>query len=111
MDIEEAVEMALSAMPEDSVLKAFLLSNKAEVKRMCITEYNEAKVFSQQRDEGIAEGLAEGLAKGMEKGLAQGIEKGKKEGISEGLAKKEAELIAKWKSQGMTDQQIQNLLN
>ena len=99
MDIEEAVEMALSAMPEDSVLKAFLLSNKAEVKRMCITEYNEAKVFSQQRDEGIAEGLAEGLAKGMEKGLAQG------------LAKKEAELIAKWKAQGMTDQQIQNLLN
>ena len=66
---------------------------------MCITEYNEAKVFSQQRDEGIAEGLAEGLAKGMEKGLAQG------------LAKKEAELIAKWKAQGMTDQQIQNLLN
>ena len=99
MDIEEAVEMALSAMPEDSVLKALLLSNKAEVKRMCITEYNEAKVFSQQRDEGIAEGLAEGLAKGMEKGLAQG------------LAKKEAELIAKWKAQGMTDQQIQNLLN
>ena len=82
---------------------------------MCITEYNKAKVFSQQRDEGIAEGLAEGLAQGMEKGLAQGmakgIEKGKKEGIAEGLAKRDSELIAKWKAQGMTDQQIQNLLN
>ena len=114
-NMDKAVEMALSAMPEDSVLKAFLLSNKAEVKRMCITEYNEAKVFSQQRDEGIAEGLAEGLAQGMEKGLAQGmakgIEKGKKEGIAEGLAKRDSELIAKWKAQGMTDQQIQNLLN
>ena len=94
-NMDKAVEMALSEMPENSVLKAFLLSNKAEVKRMCITEYNEAKVFSQQRDEGLAEGLAEGIAKG----------------IAEGLAKKEAELIAKWKAQGMTDQQIQNLLD
>ena len=110
-NMDKAVEMALAEMPESSVLKAFLLSNKAEVKRMCITEYNEAKVFSQQRDEGLAEGLAEGIAKGKAEGLAQGMVKGREEGKKEGKTERDSELIAKWKAQGMTDQQIQNLLD
>ena len=58
--LEAAVDAALTAMPNDSVIKSFLLENQAEVKRMCITEYNEEKVFAQQRDEGKAEGKVEG---------------------------------------------------
>ena len=59
-NLEAAVDAALATMPNDSVIKSFLLENQAEVKRMCITEYNEEKVFAQQRDEGRAEGKAEG---------------------------------------------------
>ena len=61
--------LALVAMPNDSVIKTFLLENQAEVKRMCITEYNEEKVFAQQRDEGKAEGVLETLISLVEKGL------------------------------------------
>lgn len=59
-NLEAAVNAALAAMPNDSVIKSFLLENQAEVKRMCITEYNEEKVFAQQRNEGRAEGKIEG---------------------------------------------------
>ena len=36
-----AVDSALEAMPEEFGLKKLLIANKAEVKQMCITEYNE----------------------------------------------------------------------
>lgn len=58
--LEDAVDAALIDMLDNSVIKSFLLENQAEVKRMCITEYNEEKVFAQQRDEGRAEGRTEG---------------------------------------------------
>ena len=56
MSIETAVDNALDHMPEDSVLKKFLIANKAEVKQMCITEYNEAETMGQFREEGRGEG-------------------------------------------------------
>ncbi len=37
------VDSALEAMPEEFGLKKLLIANKAEVKQMCITEYNEAE--------------------------------------------------------------------
>ena len=39
---------------------------------MCITEYNEEKVFAQQREEGRAEGRAEGHAEGKAEGRQEG---------------------------------------
>lgn len=59
MDIETAVDTALSAMPEDFELKKLLIANKAEVKQMCITEYNEAETMEQFREEGREEGREE----------------------------------------------------
>lgn len=47
-------------MPDDSELKELLIANKAEVKQMCITEYNEAETMEKFKDEGRAEGRAEG---------------------------------------------------
>jgi uncharacterized protein YdiU (UPF0061 family) len=35
----------------------------------------------------------------------------KKEGIQQGVLQRNAELIAKWKSKGLSDEQIQDLLN
>jgi len=47
-------------MPDDSVIKPFLIENKAEVKSMCITEYDEARTLAEEREEGIIKGKAEG---------------------------------------------------
>ena len=57
MDIEAAVDSALDDMPEDFGLKKLLIANKAEVKQMCITEYNEAEAMEQFREERRKEGI------------------------------------------------------
>ncbi|MBQ7264769.1 MAG: hypothetical protein IJS61_01575 [Firmicutes bacterium] len=58
--LEDAVDAAIEEMGEDFVIKPFIIDNKAEVKRMCITEYDEEKTYAAQRREGRAEGKAEG---------------------------------------------------
>ena len=42
-------------------MEHFLTGHKAEVKYMCITEYDKVKAFAQQKAEGIAEGKAAGI--------------------------------------------------
>ena len=59
-DFDAAVDAALNEMPEESALRAFMTANRAEVKRMCITEYNEVKTLADEREEGRMEGLMEG---------------------------------------------------
>ena len=43
-DIEVAVDAAIDEMPDDFFIKKFLLKNKAEVKGMFLTEYDQEKV-------------------------------------------------------------------
>lgn len=62
-NLEAAVDGAIDQMPEECLIKAFLMENRAEVKRMCITEYNEARTRAEDREEGRAEGRAEGESK------------------------------------------------
>ena len=57
---EQAVDAALDSMPNDFLIKPFLITNKAEVRRMCITEYDEEKTFAAMRREEREEGRAEG---------------------------------------------------
>ncbi|MBE6842899.1 MAG: hypothetical protein E7510_08750 [Ruminococcus sp.] len=66
--LEEAIDAAIDELVEDSVIKPFLISNRAEVKRMCITEYDEARTFAEQREEGIEIGIEIGIDKGIEIG-------------------------------------------
>ena len=63
--------MTFSEMADENTLRPFLLANRAEVKRMCITEYDEARTFAEQREEGRAEGRAEGREEGREEGRAE----------------------------------------
>ncbi len=72
MDIETAVDSALEAMPEEFGLKKFLVANKAEVKQMCITEYNEAETMEQFREEGREEGEILRLIKMVYKKMLKG---------------------------------------
>ena len=63
-NLEEAIDLAIAEMAEDSIIKPFLISNRAEVKSMFITEYDEARTFAEQREEGREQGLEEGRAEG-----------------------------------------------
>ncbi|MBR6837380.1 MAG: hypothetical protein IKM72_15455, partial [Oscillospiraceae bacterium] len=76
-DLEAAVERAVDEMPEDFVIKKFIVANRAEVKVMLLTEYNEEKVLKMERKEGWAEGKAEGRAEGLSEGIAVGRNEGK----------------------------------
>ena len=71
-DLEKAVDKALEELPDESLIKPFLVANKAEVKRMCITEYDELRTFAEQREEGRIEGIMEGIAKGKKEGIEIG---------------------------------------
>ncbi len=50
-DIEAAIDAAIADMPDNFLIKQFLLSHKAEVKGMFLTEYDEKKVLEQERRE------------------------------------------------------------
>ncbi|MBQ7264616.1 MAG: hypothetical protein IJS61_00805 [Firmicutes bacterium] len=72
-NIEMAVDQAIEEMDEASQVKEFILANKAEVRRMCITEYDETKVLAalkeESREEGRAEGILDTLIDLVKKGL------------------------------------------
>ena len=46
-NIEEAIEQAINEMPENFVIKNFILGHKAEVKGMFLTEWNQEKFLKQ----------------------------------------------------------------
>ena len=50
-NLEAAIDASIEEMPDDFVIKRFLLQNKAEVKGMFLTEYDQEKVLSQERRE------------------------------------------------------------
>ncbi len=60
MNIEDAVDQAIDEMPDSYLIRKYLLENRAEVKNMCITEYNEAETMQMFIEEGRKEGRKEG---------------------------------------------------
>ena len=67
-ELEKAVALAISQMPDDALIKSFIVANKAEVTRMCITEYDEAQTMEMFREEGRREGQKEGRKEGRIEG-------------------------------------------
>ena len=65
--MESAIRKAVDALPEDSMIREYLLANIAEVKEMCLTEYDEDAERKFLKNEGREEGLAEGLKQGAER--------------------------------------------
>ena len=76
-DIEAAVDKALDEMPDDFVIKKFLILNRAEVKGMFLTEYNEEEILRQERNESIQEGIKIGEKLGEKRGEKRGVQKEK----------------------------------
>ena len=54
-NLEAAVDAALDEMPDEFMIKKFLLLNRAEVKGMFLTEYDQTKVLAQERREAVNE--------------------------------------------------------
>ena len=54
-DLEAAIDVAIDEMPDDFSIKRFLMMNKAEVKGMFLTEYDQDKILAQERREAINE--------------------------------------------------------
>ncbi len=48
---KDAVDTALDDMPDDYEIKPFLMANKAEVERMCLTQFNEVAYRECERNE------------------------------------------------------------
>ena len=55
MDLDVSVDTAVNEMPDDFVIRDFIIANRAEVKTMLLTEYNEEKVMEKERQEGNIE--------------------------------------------------------
>lgn len=62
MNLESAVDATIKEMPKDFVIRDLLIANRAEVKDMCLTEYDEAATMEMFREEGREEGRKEGLS-------------------------------------------------
>ena len=72
LTLEEAVDRTIDEMPEDFQIREFLVGNRAEVKNMCLTEYNEAETMQLCKEEGRAEGREEGRAEMIKDMLKRG---------------------------------------
>ena len=76
-NLEVSVESALTAMPQDYLIKGFLMSHKQEVQGMLDTEYNEAEVMEMFREDGKKEGIKEGENKLLIEQICKKLAKGK----------------------------------
>lgn len=65
MEIEKSVDQAIDGMPEEFEIRPYLVRNRAEVKQMCITEYNEAETMQMFEEQGRKEGRREGRNEGI----------------------------------------------
>ena len=95
LTLEEAVDRTIDEMPEDFHIREFLVGNRAEVKSMCLTEYNEAETMQMFKEEGREEGLAEG----------------REEGIALGTVKRDEEKITEMLRRGKTVEEIVEFCN
>ncbi len=56
------MDKAIENMPDDFEIKGFLKAHRAEVKNMCITEYNEEETMALFKKDWQEEGREEGYA-------------------------------------------------
>ena len=71
--LEKAIDTALDQMDKDALIRPFLLKNKAEVKIMCLTEYDVAHTLAEERADGFDDGFEEGRAEGRAEGMYEEI--------------------------------------
>lgn len=50
-NLEVAIDLTIDEMPKDFVIRNFIIGNRAEVKKMLLTEWNEQEMLQRDRDE------------------------------------------------------------
>ena len=93
MELNEAVEQAITECIREGILSEFLSRNRAEVLKMSIFEYDqelEEKKYREAeyehgRQDGYDAGIREGIETGRTAGIREGIETGRAAGIREGM--------------------------
>lgn len=73
MGMGDVIDRVIDEMPEDFVIKKFTIANRAEVRDMCLTEYNEAETIEMLWQEGHKEGRQEGHKEGLREGRQETI--------------------------------------
>ena len=86
MDLNAAVDATIDEMPDVYMIKKFLIENRAEVKSMFLTEYNEEKVLEKEREEDRMEGRLEGRMEGRKEGAGEEKRRNAKAMKSEGFS-------------------------
>lgn len=82
-DFEQAIDNAVDYCIDNDVLKDYLIQNRAEVKDMCLTEFNE-KVYEESiRSEGFEQGVLQNLISLVKKGLITTLIAANEIGVSE----------------------------
>ncbi len=66
MDLEAAVELAITECIREDILAGFLRKNRAEAKSVSIYEYDEEKHMRQVKEEGFQEGHLRGIQEGIQ---------------------------------------------
>lgn len=74
MNLEEAVELAITECIREGILKGFLEENRAEVKSMSIYEYDREEHIRMEKQASWEEGVQEGIKEGMKEGMLRGEE-------------------------------------
>ncbi len=69
LELLEAVNRAVNECIQENILKTFLLTHKAEVIDVTITEFNQEVYEKSIWEEGLEQGLERGLEQGLECGL------------------------------------------
>ena len=68
-DLEAVIDAVINRIPEDFVIRNFIIGHRAEVKGMLLTEWDQEKVLQQERIDSMEQGIAKGIAKGRQEGI------------------------------------------
>ena len=88
MELEEAVEQAITECIREGILAEFLKKNRAEAKSVSIYEYDMEKHMRMERAEAREEGKREGIKEGMKEGMEKGLQEGRTKLLQEMIQKK-----------------------
>ena len=104
--LEEAVDEAISKSLKEGVLKDILKKNRAEVRNVVLTEYNEELHLKNVRECGYEEGRE----CGYEEGYDNGYDNGYGSGLDQGRVQNQIELVIKKVQKGQSLEQIADAL-
>ena len=79
--LEEAVDEAISKSLKEGVLKDLLKKNRAEVRNVVLTEYNEEQHIKNEKNISYDDGFNDGVECGIEQGIIKGTQQTKIEAI------------------------------